>query len=80
MVHEGLSFKDISHLELWWPPCSAEQNYLENLVEGTMRDISVKLLYVWTSGLGRDVVKIFPLSTALAVILFGRLEPFRQLW
>ena len=26
IFHEGILFKDISYLELWWPLCSAEVN------------------------------------------------------
>ena len=38
-----MSLKDISYLELLLPFCSAEQNLLCNLVEGIMRNNSVKL-------------------------------------
>ena len=30
LVHERMSFKGISYLELWWPLCSATRNHLCN--------------------------------------------------
>ena len=42
-----------------------------------MRNISVKLFSIWTSGL--DDFKDF-LSRALAALMFSRLEPFMQFW
>ena len=41
MVQEML-FKDLSYLELWWPFCSGQPTICEVLVEGIMRNISVK--------------------------------------
>ena len=41
------------------------------LVEGPMRNISVRLLYIWTSGSG-DIGYIYFLSRALAAPLFSR--------
>ena len=38
-----MSFKGISYYELWQPFCLAEWNHLSNLVEGIMRNNSVKL-------------------------------------
>ena len=50
-----MSFKDISYLELWRLFCSAERNHSAILVEGIMRNNSVKLFRIWTSG-SRDVL------------------------
>ena len=44
MVQEQTSLKYIFYLELWQQFCLAEQNHLYNLVEGIMRNISVKLV------------------------------------
>ena len=49
--------KDISYLELWQPFRSASGTICANLVEGIMRNNSVKLLLIWASG--SDVVKRF---------------------
>ena len=38
-----MPFKGISYLELWQPLCSAEWNHCAVLVEGIMRNNSVKL-------------------------------------
>ena len=43
VVHEEMPFKGIVYLELWQPFCSAELNHLCILVEGIMRNNSVKL-------------------------------------
>ena len=40
---EEMRFKDISYLELRQPLCSTERNHLCILVEGIMRNNSVKL-------------------------------------
>ena len=47
-------FKDISYLALLQLFCPAEQNHLCNLVEDIMRNNSLKLFRIWTSG--SDVV------------------------
>ena len=54
-VVQEMSFKDISYLELWQPFCLAELNHLCNFHKDIMRNNSVKLYEIWTSGLG-DVV------------------------
>ena len=57
VVHEEMSFKDISYLELWRPFCLAQPNhFFAILVEGIMRNISVRLYLIWISGSGGDVV------------------------
>ena len=43
-----------------------------------MRNNSVKLFRIWTSGSG-DVVKDF-LSRALSALMFNPAEPFVQFW
>ena len=45
-----------------------------------MRNISVKLYKIYTSGSGGDAIKNIFLSTGLATILFRGAEPFRQFW
>ena len=74
-----MSFKDISNLELLRPFCSAEHNYLCNLVEGLMRNTTVKLFRIRTSGSGEAFKRYF-LSGALAALLFSDAEPFVQFW
>ena len=44
-----------------------------------MRDISVKLYWIWTSGSG-GIVLIYFLSRALVADVFGGAEPFVQFW
>ena len=72
---EKILLKDSSYLELWWSFCSAEWNHLCNLVEDITRKNSVKLFWIWTSGSGEDVVKIYFLSRALAILLSIWAEP-----
>ena len=43
MVQVEMLFKGISYLELWQPFCSAERTICAILVEGIMRNNSVKL-------------------------------------
>ena len=43
-----------------------------------MRNISVKLFGIWTSGSGRNVFKRYFLSRALEALLIGQAEPFVQ--
>ena len=57
MVQKEFSFKDISYLELWWPPCSAEQMCLGNFGRGHYEQHFCEIIMAWTSGLGGDVVK-----------------------
>ena len=47
-----MSIKGISYLELWRPFCSAEQKICAILEEGVMRNNSVKLFRILTSGSG----------------------------
>ena len=55
----------------------------EILIECIMRNNPVKLFWIWVGGSGEDakmlLFKIF-LSVALAVLLFGKAEPFLQFW
>ena len=50
-----MPFKYISYLELWWPSVQRSGTICANLAKGIMRNNSVKLFLVWTSGSG-DVV------------------------
>ena len=43
-----------------------------------MRNNSVKLFLIWTSGLGGNAVLRYFLSRNLAALLFSRAEPFGQ--
>ena len=49
---EMMSFKDNSYLKLWRPLCSWAKPFVHHLVEGIMRNISVELFLIWTSGSG----------------------------
>ena len=52
-----MSLEDISYLELWRPICSVQQKHLHNFGTGHhLRNNSMKLLLIWTSGSGVDVV------------------------
>ena len=75
-----MSFKDIFYQALMLPICSKEQIHLCNLVEGIMRNNSVKLFLIWTSGLGGDVLSKHFLSRALAAQMFSGAESFVQFW
>ena len=55
MAHEEMLFKDISYLELWQPFFQWSGTICVILVEGIMRNNSVKLFLIWTGGSG-DVV------------------------
>ena len=50
------------------------------VVKGIMRNNSVKLVWIWTSGSGGNVIKRHFLSRALAAHLFGGAKPFVQFW
>ena len=50
------------------------------LVEGIMRNNSVKLFWIRTSGSGGNAAKRYFLSRALVALLFIRAEPFMQFW
>ena len=41
-VVQEMTFKDISYLELWWPFAQPSQTICTFLIEGIMRNISVK--------------------------------------
>ena len=56
LAAEKMLVKNTSYLALWQPLCSAGQNPISAiLVECIMRNNSVKLFRIWTSGSG-DVV------------------------
>ena len=61
------------YLEPWRPLCSVEQNHLCNVLECAMRNNSVNLISIQTSGSGRDMAKIYFLFRVLVA-------PFVQLW
>ena len=65
-----ISIEDISHLELWQPPFWQSKTICKILVEGIMRNVSVKLFKFGTSD--SDVVYRHFSSRALATPLFGR--------
>ena len=74
-------FKDISYLELWLPLCSVERNHCAILVEGMIRNNSVKLFLIWTSGpnqwFRRCPLQDF-LSRTLAALMLGGAKPIMQ--
>ena len=83
-----MSLKDISYLELWWLPCSAEQNNLCKFGRGNHEKHFCKIILNldklccdvvkrhFSPSSSVDVVyKIF-LSRALAAPLRNRAEPF----
>ena len=51
-----MSFEDISDLEFSQPPYQWSKTICAILVEGIMRNNSVKLFQIWTSGSGGDGV------------------------
>ena len=55
-VVQEISFEDISYLELCQPLFLAKQNHLCNFGRGIVRNISVKLFLIWTSGSEKDVI------------------------
>ena len=52
MLSKGLK---ISYLELWQPFCSASGTICAIMLEGIMKNNSVKLIGIWASGSG-DVI------------------------
>ena len=64
--------------EIRRPSCSAEWNRLGNF--GIMKNISVIVFGFGPVVQGTDVVLIYFLSRAMAVILFTLAEPFKQLY
>ena len=58
-------FKDISYLELTQPFVQWSRTICEMLVESIMRNNSVKLFWIWTSGSGGDAFWRYFLSGAL---------------
>ena len=79
VVQEEMSFKRFLIWSSGSPPVPWSRTICAILKEGVMGNIHVKLYEVWTSGLGRDVVKRYFLSGALAAPLFSGAEPFVQL-
>ena len=59
---------------------SRAKSYVLFLVAGIMRNDSVKLFRIWTSGSGGNVIYLYFLSRALAVLVFGGVVPFVQFW
>ena len=51
---------------------------MHNFGNGIIRNNSVKLFLIWTSGSGGNVFKRHFLSRGLAAPLFGGAEPFVQ--
>ena len=56
VVQKEMSFEDISYIELWQPFVKQTQNICAILVEGIMRNNSLKLFWIWTSGSGGNTV------------------------
>ena len=80
MVHEEMSFNDISYLQFWWPFCSAEWKHSCNFgrrhYEKHFSEIILDLDQLFRR---RRHLKIILISS-LVNILFGRVEPFVQFW
>ena len=57
-------FKDISYVGLWQPLCSAGRNRLCNFVHVIMRNISVKLFSILTSGSGEEEMPLKDISSS----------------
>ena len=79
-----MSYKDISYLELWWPFCSAGQNYLCNFDVGYQEEQFCGIFINLNQLFRRCHLKVvFFLSGALAALLFSGVEPFcaiLELW
>ena len=56
--------------------CSAEQNHLCYFGKGIMRNNSMKIIRIWTSGSGGDITLKYFLSRSLATHSFGGEELF----
>ena len=54
VVQEEMPFNGISDLALWRPFCSVEQTIRAILVEGIIRNNSLKLFQIRTCGIGGD--------------------------
>ena len=54
-----------------WPSFSAVQNHLGDFGRDIMRNFSMKLFWIQTSGSEGDIFYRYFLSTALVAILFG---------
>ena len=61
-VVQEISFEDISYLELCQPLFLWSKTISAILVKSIMRNISVKLFYIWTSGSGEKVISHLELS------------------
>ena len=73
MVMEELPFKYISYLELWKSFVQRRGTIWPILVEGVIRNKSVKVFLIWASGV-QDMLKYF-LSGILEALPFGGAEP-----
>ena len=67
-------FKEISYLELWQPFCSESRTICAILVEGIIRNISVKYFAI-----GPVVQEEMLFKDNLVALLFGRAEQNVQL-
>ena len=70
-----MSFKDISYLELWQPFVQQTGSICAILVDG-IKNNSVKIFRIWTSGLGGNTILRYFLSGALTAILFSGATSF----
>ena len=74
----GAEFEKKSYLDLWRPFFQQSGTICAILVKGIIRNNSVKLYSIWTSGSRENVIKRHYLSKALTAPLFGGAKPFVQ--
>ena len=70
-----MTFKDISHLELWQPFCSTERNHLCIFGRGCYEEQFCEIILSLGKWFRRCRLKDF-FIWALAALLFGGAEPF----
>ena len=75
-----MPFKDILSRGLEAPFVQLSKTINAILVVGIIRNNSVKLFCIWTSGLVGNAVNRYLLSRALVVFLFNQAESFVQFW
>ena len=78
VVQEGMSFKDISLLDLWQPLCSADWSQFCNFGRRHHEEQSCEIILNYGSVVQEEMpFKVF-LSGALAALLFSGAKPFVQ--
>ena len=67
-------FKDISHLELWWPSSSAVRNHLGNFGRGHYEEYFCEIILKFDQWFRKRCRLKCYLSIALAALLFARVK------